>query len=253
MNNIYIYNNSFISLLNLIRKLISDNIVPTNIKDESYNASLFDNVIRLEISNNENIIDEVLGRIGKNIFKIIYYVFLSKDENKELIIYYFYLNSLKYKKEIVYMRNLKCVNKALSISQYVSRENHKYKGFVRFKELKNNVLYAEIEPENDILYILSNHFKNRLKNEYWIIKDNKRDILSIYDKNDYYLVMQEEFVLLTNELSDREKEIEDMWKSFYKTIGIKERKNDRCRNNFMPKKYWKYIIEMSEEIENSSK
>ena len=43
-------------------------------------------------------------------------------------------------------------------------------------------------------------------------------------------------------------EIEDLWKSFYNTIGIKERKNDRCRMNFMPKKYWKYILEVSDEI-----
>ena len=42
-------------------------------------------------------------------------------------------------------------------------------------------------------------------------------------------------------------EIEDLWKSFYNTIGIKERKNDRCRMNFMPKKYWKYILEVENE------
>ena len=39
-----------------------------------------------------------------------------------------------------------------------------------------------------------------------------------------------------------------MWKSFYDTIGIKERNNERCRMNFMPKKYWKYIVEMSDKI-----
>ena len=42
--------------------------------------------------------------------------------------------------------------------------------------------------------------------------------------------------------------IEELWKDFYKIIGINERKNDRCRMNFMPKKYWKYMIEMSDEI-----
>ena len=42
-------------------------------------------------------------------------------------------------------------------------------------------------------------------------------------------------------------EIEDLWKSFYNTIGIKERKNDKCRMNFMPKKYWKYILEVENE------
>ena len=41
------------------------------------------------------------------------------------------------------------------------------------------------------------------------------------------------------------------WQTFYNTIGIKERKNSRCQMNFMPKKYWPYIIEMSGENEKS--
>ena len=50
-----------------------------------------------------------------------------------------------------------------------------------------------------------------------------------------------------NNLSEEELDTEKLWKEFYKTIGIETRKNDRCRMNFMPKKYWKYIIEMSDE------
>ncbi len=170
------------------------------------------------------------------------------------------------------MRNLKSVNKALQISKYVSHECHKFKGFLRFKELENKILYAEIAPESDITFLLSKHFKERLKNEYWIIKDTKRGIISLYDKNNFYITDDKNFTLLTTKLSNKELTIEDMWKSFYnkieeikdnqsmlkeevfdKTIGIEERKNDRCRMNFMPKKYWKYIIEMSDELEKSNK
>ena len=57
---------------------------------------------------------------------------------------------------------------------------------MNIKELKNKCLYAEIEPVNNILFLISNHFKNRLKNEYWIIKDNKHNLISIYDKKYNY-------------------------------------------------------------------
>ena len=43
-----------------------------------------------------------------------------------------------------------------------------------------------------------------------------------------------------------------MWKTFYNTIGIEERKNNRCRMNFMPKKYWKYILEVGDINEESN-
>lgn len=244
MKYIFIYNDSFISLMSLIDYLIDKNIRPENIKDSKYSSNLFDSVLKLEINNNEKILIEIIKRTSIQIFKIIYYVFLSEEDNKELIIYYFYLNALKYRNRILNMRNLKCVNLSLKISQYVSRENHKYKGFVRFKELANKCLYAEIEPVNNILGILSNHFKMRLKAEYWVIKDNRRNILSIYDKKDFYIVDADDFMLYTDNLSENEKEIKDLWVNFYNTIGIESRKNERCRMNFMPKRYWKYIIEM---------
>lgn len=252
MTDIYIYNNDFISLLNLIDILIKNNIRPGNIKNEYYTPTLLDNIINLEIKNNFQVVDKYIKFVDKNIIKQLYYVFLSTDDNKELIIYYFLLNSLKYKNKIIYIRNLKCVDKVLKISHYVSREAHKLKGFTRFKELENKVLYAEINPENNVIEILSSHFKNRLKNELWIIKDINRKILSVYDKNEFYIVDESEFKLLDFTLSDNEESIQNMWKSFYNTIGIKERKNDRCRMNFMPKKYWKYILEMSDENEKSN-
>ena len=244
MNNIYIYNDNFISLLNLINYLIKNNIKPLNIKSSFYTPTLFDNIISLEIEENKNI----FNLFERNILKVIYYVFLSENRNKELIIYYFVLNYYKYGDTIIYRKNLKCVCEALKISTYVSRENHKFKGFVRFKELETNVLYAEVEPENNILEILSMHFIKRLKNEWWIIHDKKRKILSIYDKKHFYITSDDSFKLLNTNESDNEEKIKNMWITFYKTIGIQMRKNDRCRMNFMPKKYWKNIIEMSDEI-----
>ena len=178
----------------------------------------------------------------------MYYVFLSVEENKELIIYYFFRNAIKYRKNIMYYRNLKCVSEVIKISNYVMHESHKMKGFLRFKELEQSILYAEMEPTNDVLFLISCHFAKRLKNEFWIIKDNKRKIISVYDKKNFYIIREEEFKLTIKRESILEKSIEDLWKTFYKTIGIKERKNDRCRRNFMPKKYWKYITEVKEEL-----
>ncbi len=242
---IYLYDGSFTNLLNLCILLIKKRIIPLNIKSEEYQPNLLEEVIKLDCTETINV-EEFVRLFSKRIFKTIYYLFISNDINKELIIYYFLIHSLKYKDKIYYMRNLKSVAKALKIEKYVGRENHKFKGFLRFKELENNVLYAEINPENNILFILSKHFETRLANEYFIIKDVGRKILSVYDKKNIYIVSEDEFLPITN-LSTNEKFIQDLWKSFYKTIGIKERKNNRCRMNFMPKKYWKYIIEVSDE------
>ena len=241
---IYLYKKDFISLLNLINYLFKNNIKPTNIKDEFYSPNLLEKTYYPTIELDNDLVNRIINKIGEYSFSIICHVYLSSNENKEMLIYEFLLNSLKYKDKICFRRDIISVSECLKISRYVTHEAHKFKGFVRFKELRNGVLYSTIEPENDILLMLSNHFKNRLRNEFWIIKDNKRNIISIYNKKDFYIISSNDFDI---KLDLKDDYYEEMWKSFYKTIGIKERKNDRCRINFMPKKYWKYILEVSDE------
>lgn len=243
-NKVFLYKNSFINLLTLIETLIASKVKPYNIKNIDYEPTLLDEVINLETVDNKEVINTIIKLSGHYTLKVMYYVYLSSNINKELIIYYLFLNCYKYQSKVLNMRNLKCVSESLKISGYVSREAHRFKGFVRFKELKNKVLYAEIEPTNNILSIISNHFKTRLANFYWIIKDNKRELISLYDKKNYYIIDAKSLII---DLEIENNKYEELWQSFYDTIGIKERENAKCRMNFMPKKYWKYIIEMSEE------
>lgn len=249
-SDIYIYDGTFPSLLNLINDLLKRNIKPFDICGNENDApTLLNNVITLELNPNFDI-KEI--KLSSSILKTIYYVYLSEEEHKELIIFYFLLNAQKYQDKIFLMRNLKCVTKVLKIAKYVSNENHKLKGFTRFKEINNDILYAEISPTNNILPLLSNHFANRLKNEYWIIKDIERNIYSIYDTKKYYIISGKNINLKDITIDDTEQEIENLWQSFFDTIGIEARKNKRCQMNFMPKKYWKYITEMRKYNEESN-
>lgn len=238
MNRVFLYDRTFPNLLSLIKYLIDNKIKPDNICKEDYtNISLFDEPINLKIKNK-------YVSLNKEVLNIVYKVFLSNDLNKELIIYYFILNSYKYK-DILLRRNLKCVVKALDISKYVSRETHKFKGFTRFKDY-GTFLYADINPTNNILPLLMNHFNKRLQNEYFIIKDVNRNLLGIYDKNKYYLVDGNNYKVNISKENDN---ITDLWKVFFSSIAIKERTNLRNQMNLMPKKYWKYIVEMSDKYE----
>lgn len=242
---IYLYSNTFSDLLNLINYILKNKISPINIKNEYYSKTLLEETYYPKIQNDDDLERRIINKIGKYAFATMCHVFLSDYVDKEMIIYLFLKNALIYKNNICYMRNIPSVSKALKISSYVRREAHKFKGFVRFKELDNGFLYSEIEPENNIIYMLCDHFKNRLKNEYWIIKDNKREILGLYDKKRCYIFSSCNF-----DAKLAHDNYEDLWKEFYKTIDIKERKNDRCRMNFMPKKYWKYIVEVEDEKSN---
>ena len=241
MNNIYLYDGSFDSLINLIYTLINNNIIPNDIKTDEYN-NLIDNFIYLKD------LKEYKNTLSNELMYIIYKVYLSNDERKELILYYFIKNALIYKDKILDYKYLNCVLHVLRINKNVSSEAHKLKGFLRFKELKNNVFYAEMSPKNNVIFLLAEHFKKRLSNEYFLIKDTGRNIYAFYDKTNIMYLNDEDIKELNLNINDNELEIESLWKSFFNTIGIKERKNYKTQRNFMPKRYWKYMIEMEDKL-----
>ena len=249
MNNIYIYDGGFISFISLVVELIKRKVKPDNIKlIDSYQKSLFDNEIIINIDNYKENIELIKKRISKEVEYIIYNVFLSNDDNKEILIHNFLLAYFKYGNKVFYLRRIDSVNKCLNISKRVRGEAHKLKGFLRFSLMNNNFYYGEISPDNNVIGILSNHFKKRLKEEYWIIKDINREIYAIYDKKDIYYLTDEEVVSLNLDKGKEECLIEDLWKTFHKTVAIPSRKNLRCQQNFMPKKYWKNMLEMENEL-----
>ena len=242
-NNIFLYDGTFVNLLCLIEYLIDEKIKPLDICNENtYENNLIDNTINLNLKSRK-ILYKYIHESYKKVFKTIYYVFLSDNERKEIIIFYFIVNFLKYKNNIFNYKHLNCVNKTLNLSLHVSRENHKFKGFTRFKLINNKVLFTVICPDNNILPLLSIHFSKRLKNEFWIIYDEKRHSYCLYNKKNCYFGNA---IINFNKFEDTNIMWEELWKTFFKNIAIKERKNLKCQMNFMPKKYWKNIIEMED-------
>lgn len=246
MNKIYIYDGSFSNLISVIVELIKIKTIPFDIKKNS-SLSLFDEEVLLNIKSDKENIEQLKKMVSKNIMLSVYYVYLSSNDNKEMIIYNFIKEGLKYHNKVYFYRKIDCVNDVIRIEQYVRKEAHKLKGFLRFKEMKNGFFYASFSSTNNVIGILANHFKNRLSGEYWVIKDEKRNIYALYNKNKVIYLTGEDIVKLNLDFSSNELFFEDLWKTFFKTIAIKERKNLRCQRNFMPKKYWKNILEMEEE------
>ena len=92
-----------------------------------------------------------------------------------------------------------------------------------------------------ILEPLGHHFMRRLPTQDFIIHDKNRNLCFLYHNDRYESVDGNNFVM--PDISSEEKQYQDLWRAFFDTISIKERKNPRCQMQFMPKKYWKDLIE----------
>ena len=113
--------------------------------------------------------------------------------------------------------------------------------------MKGNIYYAKFHADANILGILTNHFSKRMPNEYFVIHDVGRNLLCFYDKKKVTFCNGEDIQLQTIKVND-EGEMEELWRVFFQTIAIKERKNLRCQQSFMPKKYWQDMLEMEDVV-----
>lgn len=134
----------------------------------------------------------------------------------------------------------------------VSHEQHRMKGFVRFQKTKDNIYYAEIEPDHNVLPLLSSHFSKRFADQLWIIYDKKRKYGLYYDLQnvqeiqlnfDAEISSNKQKMLPENMVEDQEAMYETLWKDYFKTVNIKERKNIKLHTQFLPKRYWRYLTE----------
>ena len=120
-------------------------------------------------------------------------------------------------------------------------ECHKLKGLLRFIEIGENLYYASIHPDNNIIEPLGHHFMRRLPTQNFIINDKNRNICFLYNTHEYKII--DSTNLTIPDITEEEQKYQELWKLFFKTIAIQERKNARCQMQFMPKKYWQDLIE----------
>lgn len=243
---VFIYDNTFEGLLTSIYDAYYSNRKPSKIYSEkSYEYNLIDEVVTIDtdIEKFRKVYQAIENKISKDILKNIYYVYLSELKESSNLIYDYVRLGFKLGSEVNFHKNNNIVLIIDKISKRVSLEKHRFTGFVRFKNI-NNILFSTIEPDFNILYLLGEHFKNRLTNEYFIIEDSKRNIALIYDKSSYYLTVlsKKQKDMLYN--FKEEEKYEDLWKEYFKATNIKERNNTKLQKRQMPKRYWNNLTEL---------
>jgi probable DNA metabolism protein len=122
-------------------------------------------------------------------------------------------------------------------------ECHRFNGFIRFNYIDEKFLYSSIEPDNDILELIGDHFKDRFSKEYFIIHDISREKALIYNGISYEIILMDKITYEKLKLHDDE--YTNLWKAYFKSTTIEERKNFRLQCRMMPKRYWKHILETS--------
>ena len=118
--------------------------------------------------------------------------------------------------------------------------------FIRFQKAADGTFFAAVEPEKNALPLAIDHFKDRFADQPWLIYDIKRAYGFYYDLKEVRQVTFEEGSreghlvtgMLDESLMDKdEKLFQQLWKTYFKAICIKERLNPRKHKQDMPVRY----------------
>lgn len=134
----------------------------------------------------------------------------------------------------------------------VLRERLRMMQFVRFQKTADGTYFSMIAPDYDVLPLIVPHFADRFSEECWLIFDRRRRYGFYYAGHRAVRVTFESdagiFRLPDGRLCDAmcdagEQAYQELWRTYFKAICIRERLNPRKHRKDLPVRYWKYLTE----------
>lgn len=185
-----------------------------------------------------------IGAVSQEAFATARYAFHSQKGGIELLVWNYLVSGLREGKRMCLMLAEEPVHSVNRIARHVSHEAHKFKGFVRFQEVKGGFLYARIEPDADIIALIAPHFVERVGDRPWMIHDLVRSQAALYDLKTWRLIRDVE---LTAEpgVTDAEHDYAALWQRYFQRHAIKERHNPVLQQKHVPLRYRKHLTEFT--------
>lgn len=241
----FIYDNTFEGFLTAIFYAYSCKEDCTITKSKDYVPSFINEVVDIttEYDKFDRVYKSILEKLNGAVLRNVYYLYLSDIPGSDYLALRYVKLCYKYGIKINLAKNNDIIILVDKYAKRVAGEAHRFNGFVRFKEVSPLSYYTSIEPDHNILPLILNHFTERFSDQNFIIHDLKKELAIIYNK-EYAVITDFKKVDAKIFSSSSDGEFEELWKTFYTSVNIKERENLRLRNRSMPRRYWAHLTEL---------
>ncbi len=244
----YRYDGSFAGLLTVLHRVFSWREEVADIQPRRpVQETLFEDAVRVEtdLSRVDALLSAIRDHLSPETELFIRHAFLSETRGVEMLIYRYLALGWKLRRALDRHIAHPDVDQMHRTAQRVRSEAYRFKGLLRFRETRDGVLYAPMEPDHFILPLVAPHFSVRLAKERWLIHDVRREKGVLYDGGGWILADLE--LEEAPEFTEDERHWQYLWQTFFRRVAIGERLNPRQQRSFMPMKYWKYLVEMEKQ------
>lgn len=246
MITVLIYDGSWLGLLTTVFEIYERRLKQVSVRPtDSFQSDAFGESIHVYADElkAKRVLEGLKKKFQRKTLENIYAAFLSEVPNIEnIIVAFIRLIFSEPQAEQAYGNSI--VLKISQTAKAVYREQHRMKAFVRFELTTDGIYFAKVSPDFNVLPLIKSHFQNRYADQKWLIYDLKRKY-GLY----YNLETVEEVGLELNPLypkntfCEAEEGYQSLWKQYFQTATIAERKNTKLHLRHVPRRYWKYLTE----------
>ncbi len=245
---VYSYDGSFDGLMCCVFESYEKNELPADVLPDNVPLPLLLPVRLIDTRGDraERVLRSIPNKMGYRALDFIRKAFLTCHPRKEHYILRFMRLGYRYGRQVMSRLTDDPVHELTVAVQHLTHEAHLFQGFVRFSEI-SGVLTAQIEPKNFVLPLLAQPFHERYPAENFLIYDRTHGMVLLHQNRSVSISGVDAFE--QPEPDEEEMKFRELWRLFYKTIEIKERRNPRCRMSHMPKRYWNCMTEFARETD----
>ncbi len=210
---------------------------------------------KLNQDNAERVLTKLNKLLGRSGMRQLLWGFLSEKDNIGTMLFQVVKYALDYPERDIMqdLGNLNVLELAQTVKS-VAREKHRMEAFVRFEHTTDDIYFARVEPDFNVLPLIGEHFRQRYQDQHWAIYDLVRGYGIYFDKSQstpkrpaaLQTITDLDDAVLRNPASvhsEDERRYQRFWHGYFTNVNIKERNNPRLHKQYLPQRYWKYLSE----------
>jgi len=187
-----------------------------------------------------------ISQRSNNAMKNIYFAFLSETAGIEQLLYSYIQkivakgspNHVDLSDDMVFRIN--------HMANMVSRKKNQMEAFMKFNVSTDGVHFIIVEPEFDIVPLVSKHFRSNFSDRQWIIYDIKRNYGLYFNLHTIQLMSLESKEImantrhLNNPIQTSAISVIELWNTYFANNSIKSLISNKLHTHQLPKRRRKY-------------
>ena len=252
---LFLYDRTFDGLLTAVFDAFVRKQFPTVLLGEGEPLPLFHDEVFTVVTDEEKsarVWRALEKKLSKQALTMLTVSYLAEEPELDIHLFNYICKAVKAEKSIETFFTDEDVRYVTDAFRRVRYERLRMMQFVRFQKAKDGTYFAIIRPDYNVIPLIIPHFEDRFADQPWIIYDVRRNYGCHYNGHD---VMEVTFTddgrtfdprtgKLDKELLAQDEQLfQDLWRTYFKAVCIKERLNPRKHRKDMPVRYWAYMTE----------